>query len=246
MLQTTRCCVVLATLMLGVSTRADVIYETADPFGGPFGLIGFDVFELQSVAVRFTPSDRFALDQVGLWFMNNDFSGATHPIVTATLRTDDDTGGESVPSETIIESWEFPVSAVGWDPMLEVLPSVRRPRLEPGTHYWIVAESDAPGGLDGVWNWASTGAGFVSICNGAGCTWSPGGSGAVPATIVEGTPTGPGDVDGDGDVDFTDLLGLLAAWGRCPPPPATCHADQTGDGVIDFTDLLVVLAAWTG
>ncbi|NNM27735.1 MAG: hypothetical protein HKO59_17470 [Phycisphaerales bacterium] len=49
-----------------------------------------------------------------------------------------------------------------------------------------------------------------------------------------------GDVDFDGDVGFTDLLAVLAAWGPCPD----CPADQDGDGDVGFTDLLVVLAAW--
>ncbi|NNM26816.1 MAG: VCBS repeat-containing protein [Phycisphaerales bacterium] len=51
----------------------------------------------------------------------------------------------------------------------------------------------------------------------------------------------PGDVDGDGDVDFTDLLQVLADWGPCPG----CAADLDGDGSVGFTDLLEVLAGWT-
>jgi hypothetical protein len=52
----------------------------------------------------------------------------------------------------------------------------------------------------------------------------------------------PGDLDGDGDVDVSDLLGLLAAWGPCPPP---CPADLNRDGVVNVTDLLILLANWT-
>ncbi|MBT8485154.1 MAG: hypothetical protein KJO43_06210 [Phycisphaerae bacterium] len=51
----------------------------------------------------------------------------------------------------------------------------------------------------------------------------------------------PGDVDGDGDVDFTDLLAVISSWGPC----VGCPADINGDGVVDFTDLLILLAAWT-
>jgi len=54
-----------------------------------------------------------------------------------------------------------------------------------------------------------------------------------------------GDVNGDGLVDFTDLVLLLANWGPCPDPPAQCVGDLDGDGNVSFTDLVEVLAAWT-
>ena len=48
-----------------------------------------------------------------------------------------------------------------------------------------------------------------------------------------------GDVDGDDDVDFHDLLAVLGAWATCHPT-----ADVDGDGVVDLEDLLTVLANW--
>ena len=36
----------------------EVVYQTNDPFGGFLGINGFDVYESQSVAVRFTPDSR--------------------------------------------------------------------------------------------------------------------------------------------------------------------------------------------
>ena len=40
------------------------------------------------------------------------------------------------------------------------------------------------------------------------------------------------------------VLGILAAWGDCPPPDL-CPADINGDGVIDFEEILFVLANWS-
>ena len=36
----------------------------------------------------------------------------------------------------------------------------------------------------------------------------------------------PGDTDGSGAVDFTDLITVLSSWGPCPG----CPADLDGDG----------------
>lgn len=56
------------------------------------------------------------------------------------------------------------------------------------------------------------------------------------------------DVDGNGRVDFQDVLRVLSAWGECPDPEKTgcaCPEDIDEDGSIGFSDLLEVLARWT-
>ena len=52
----------------------------------------------------------------------------------------------------------------------------------------------------------------------------------------------PADSDGDGSVQATDLLDLLAAWGT--PNPALDIAPDSGNGNVDILDLLALLAAW--
>ena len=54
-----------------------------------------------------------------------------------------------------------------------------------------------------------------------------------------------GDLNGDGSVDVADLMIVLAEWGPCPPPPATCPADLNGDGAVNVPDLLIILANWS-
>jgi len=46
-------------------------------------------------------------------------------------------------------------------------------------------------------------------------------------------------VNGDGTVDVTDLLHVLAEWGHTSVPE-----DINGDGIVDVLDLLELLAAW--
>jgi len=52
------------------------------------------------------------------------------------------------------------------------------------------------------------------------------------------------NIDGDGSVGITDLLGLLGSWGPCPDPPALCPADLDGDRAVGITDFLSLLASW--
>jgi hypothetical protein len=63
---------------------------------------------------------------------------------------------------------------------------------------------------------------------------------AADAYGLVAAPTKPGDVDGDGATNVTDLLALLAAWGACPG----CPADINDDGAVNVTDLLAQLADW--
>ena len=65
-------------------------------------------------------------------------------------------------------------------------------------------------------------------------------------TVIEGSivivsDTCDEDVDGDGSVNFRDLLAVIAAWGPCK---RTCDQDVDRDGMVGLTDLLRVLAVW--
>ena len=54
-----------------------------------------------------------------------------------------------------------------------------------------------------------------------------------------------GDATCDGQVNIDDLLAVVNAWGRCPPPPALCPADINHDGVVNIDELLAVINHWT-
>jgi len=49
-----------------------------------------------------------------------------------------------------------------------------------------------------------------------------------------------GDLDESGDVGFTDLIAVLAAWGPCPG----CPEDLDMNDVVGLTDLIIILSNW--
>ena len=55
-----------------------------------------------------------------------------------------------------------------------------------------------------------------------------------------GDPTVPGDVNGDGIVNVSDILAVMDAWGPCDG----CSADLNNDGIVDVVDLLEVVGNW--
>jgi hypothetical protein len=51
------------------------------------------------------------------------------------------------------------------------------------------------------------------------------------------------DVNGDGQVNGSDLTFILAYWGPCDGPDS-CAYDLTGDGLVNGADITLVLAYW--
>ena len=67
----------------------------------------------------------------------------------------------------------------------------------------------------------------------------------IAVAVPSGAPV-PGDLNGDGFVDTTDLVSLLASWGPCPPPcPPTCNGDINGDCTVGVSDLISLLSNWS-
>jgi hypothetical protein len=60
----------------------------------------------------------------------------------------------------------------------------------------------------------------------------------MDALVLDLEPSVPGDVTGDGVVDFNDVLALLSVWGPCPG----CPEDLNGDGDVGFSDLVLLLS----
>ena len=164
-------------------------YKTTGP-GGVFGYWGPDLYTEQKVASRFTVTTEadVQLARISLYLMNN--SDTQRGNVRLSLQTDalDEGGSETLPSGSEIETWNFPVATLGWNPVQQVINSVYGSRLEAGRNYWVVAESDAPALQNPVWTFASKGTQYsTTSLNGA---WQTAGSGAALTLRVEGTPLG--------------------------------------------------------
>jgi hypothetical protein len=50
----------------------------------------------------------------------------------------------------------------------------------------------------------------------------------------------PGDVNGDGVVDVSDLLLMIGDWGPC----SGCASDANNDGYVNVTDILIAISNW--
>lgn len=184
---TTRNAAILIACAAGLA-NADVIFDTGIPDPGFIGYYGFDVFVDQSVAIAFTPDQDYALEQVGVWMMSNDFDNAGAPY-TLSVRTDAN-GSMTTPGDTVIESWDVQTSAIGWNPVLETVDSVLNPVLSAGVTYWIVAESDSPAFVDAVWVASQQGEPvWHSVQNvfNPGGEWSSGFTQGAPGLIVNGS-----------------------------------------------------------
>lgn len=171
------------------TSRAVALVDSGKP-GGAFGYNGFDVFEDQRVAARFSVPETgdHHLARVALWLMNN--AGDVQKKLRVSVQTDalDDGGTESLPSGRRLHSWVAPVQTLGWVPVQQWFVTSRTdaPRLVAGRSYWIVAESKSPPFVDPVWTFAKSGNMVTTTTyNGA---WQTAGNGAALTLRVEAVP----------------------------------------------------------
>jgi hypothetical protein len=239
---------VLVSLAACAPAAADVVYETPGPFGGWFGLWGPTVSSSQIVGARFVPTANYTLSAIRIWFMND--SATPGAPIRITLRADGThADGSSIPGTQVIAEWNIECQTGGWNPVQHSVTSAGGIALRAGVRYWVVAQSDEPGGFSPVWNFASVGSGWKSIGLRTATSegWQSGGGGAALTLMVEGSPGLPPanpDLNQDGVVNGDDLGILLGAWGPCAPN-GPCSADLDGNGTVDADDLGRLLAAWS-
>ena len=119
-----------------------------------------------------------------------------------------------------------------------------------GSTFWVAVTRDEPAA--GFASFATTEAATVSethvlseTCGLAAPTslddiGFPGVDMGVAMTFVDSDEPCTGDLDGDGNVGFSDLQLILSAWNNGD------GGDANGDGETNFSDLQVILSAWGG
>jgi hypothetical protein len=156
-----------------------VLFDTGTP-PDAFGTDGFDVSREQSVSQRFFSNIDQTLASVEVWLMSNS-DGSVQPSINVSLR---EAANASTPEGArTVESWVVKVSAKGWSPTRVLLNSTNSPELKFGVFYFVVLESDAQPGSDGVWCQSNTIAWGSTTASGA---WQQGGSGQAAAVKVVG------------------------------------------------------------
>ena len=120
---------------------------------------------------------------------------------------------------------------------------------------FTAANSDTDGGFDLSWNTVDGGGGESSggaftlagtigqaDAPGSGAPLTGGGFEVIGGFWAGGGPAipCPADITGDGQINVSDLLAVISAWGVCPG----CPADINADGQVNVTDLLMVINGW--
>jgi len=63
----------------------------------------------------------------------------------------------------------------------------------------------------------------------------------MDSSMIDLDDTGtPGDVNGDGVINVSDILLIIGDWGPC----SGCPADVNQDGNVNVSDLLLAIANW--
>lgn len=152
--------------------------------------------------------------------------------------------------ESYVSYWRWYSNTAGSNPNVDIFEVFVSSN---GGSTWTALEVVGPGGpqANGGWNFRRFRiADFVTPSSQFRIRFDA--SDLGPQAVVEAAVDGvsvltlscelpcPGDLDGDGDVGFNDVLDLLSAWGPC----AGCAADIDGSGTVDFSDLLTLLSAW--
>jgi hypothetical protein len=156
----------------------------------------------------------------------------------------------------VISYWRWFSNSHGPNPFADVLVVEVS---DDGGQTWVELETVGPDGseVNGLWFYVEFHVGdFVAqtdqfrirfIASDVGAqTIVEAGVDAVQLTNIGCVNGPPADLNGDGLVDVSDFLILLAQWGPCDAPcPPYCVGDIDQDCTVGVNDFLLMLAGWT-
>jgi len=149
-------------------------------------------------------------------FLQNPRGGATYnasQLVPITWLTDDDVEVTSVDIEFSSDG------GVSWQP-------ISLGASDDGFHIWQIPDVNT-----------SSGVVRITAIDADGNTGANQGDSLF---TIQGSAI-PGDVNGDGLVNVTDILAVVDTWGPCG---ISCPADLNQSGNVDVVDLLIVIGNW--
>lgn len=235
--------IAIAVIVGNGDLKAEIIYQSG-PSSGPFGFNGPVICIDQPLATRFTPDADYTFRQVTLLLI------VLSPVpfddnITVSLRTDDNTTGQSIPSDVVLESFDAQLPAGGVVEPL-ALESNKTPLLLKNVNYWLVLESPASCPTPAIWPTVDLGSNFVGIqTNGI---WQTGLEAAFDA-IVEGWPLGcendPTDCNNNSLPDACEFEMLLPEVDCCQPSPFFCPNQNIVDCVCSAQPDCCLFGSWT-
>ncbi len=222
-------------LIIGRINTDQTIDTSVRVFGSVFGDSGFDGFTANpgyDAEPIFNPADRIGfniLSPLQVW--NGDgFEATAGETLTLSFLTLSRTTGECVVSgfDLAVQSnggWHrhlnmflnpVPPAASGASGvyMISLELYSTNPAIGNSLPYWLVFNHNAP-----------------PKDHQSAIAW-------VNANLVQ--PPCPSDIDRNGQVNVSDLLAVISAWGSAACSPA----DVNNDGVVNVSDLLAVISAW--
>jgi len=188
------CCFQLKTVFAQVFpvNQDYTFFDTGTP-PDPFGLDGFDVFQGQSVAVRFYSNIGGVFSSLRVWMMNNGGS-LPYPTVNIALLAGNQTAPPTPPpykadQSGVVELFSnVEVPTLGWDPVEVNVTTALFPLLDADKYYWVVMDALTSGpGADPIWLIPNTNA-YTTTTGGDG-NWQAGAfSMTVSIKVVGFTP----------------------------------------------------------
>src|SRR5690348_7894155 len=122
----------LISFCIAIENTPFVMFDTGSP-PSPFGLDGFDIFESQSIAMKFVANIDAKLSSIGVWMMSNGADKNNTQILTVSLIE----GNTTHPLGKNLFSCNISVPGFGWDPHFLSCNATKDVTIDAFQTYWV-------------------------------------------------------------------------------------------------------------